>query len=64
MLVEEAKCYYPLFRLGANVALIASGQYVRQAGLGDAVRTNCCIDDVAKAALRDAATAVNVELYL
>jgi ATP/ADP translocase len=39
MLVEEAKCYYPLFRLGANVALIASGQYVRQAGLGDAVRT-------------------------
>jgi AAA family ATP:ADP antiporter len=27
--VEEAKKYYPLFGLGANVALIFSGQYVR-----------------------------------
>mmetsp|Transcript_8430 Transcript_8430/g.20275 ORF Transcript_8430/g.20275 Transcript_8430/m.20275 type:complete len:400 (+) Transcript_8430:146-1345(+) len=27
--VEEAKKYYPLFGLGANVALIVSGQYVR-----------------------------------
>ncbi|KAI2506437.1 TLC ATP/ADP transporter [Fragilaria crotonensis] len=37
--VEEAKKYYPLFGLGANVALIFSGQYVRwvsglRAGLG------------------------------
>eukprot|EP00546_Thalassionema_frauenfeldii_P007221 CAMPEP_0178931750 /NCGR_PEP_ID=MMETSP0786-20121207/22114_1 /TAXON_ID=186022 /ORGANISM="Thalassionema frauenfeldii, Strain CCMP 1798" /LENGTH=527 /DNA_ID=CAMNT_0020608723 /DNA_START=269 /DNA_END=1852 /DNA_ORIENTATION=+ len=27
--IEEAKKYYPLFGLGANVALIFSGQYVR-----------------------------------
>lgn len=27
--VEEAKKYYPLFGLGANIALIFSGQYVR-----------------------------------
>lgn len=27
--VAEAKKYYPLFGLGANVALIFSGQYVR-----------------------------------
>ena len=27
--VDEAKKYYPLFGLGANVALIFSGQYVR-----------------------------------
>jgi ATP:ADP antiporter, AAA family len=27
--VEEAKKYYPLFGLGANVALVFSGQYVR-----------------------------------
>jgi ATP/ADP translocase len=27
--VPEAKKYYPLFGLGANVALIFSGQYVR-----------------------------------
>jgi len=27
--VDEAKKYYPLFGLGANVALIVSGQYVR-----------------------------------
>jgi ATP/ADP translocase len=27
--VSEAKKYYPLFGLGANVALIFSGQYVR-----------------------------------
>jgi len=27
--VEEAKKYYPLFGLGANVALIFSGLYVR-----------------------------------
>jgi len=27
--VKEAKKYYPLFGLGANVALIFSGQYVR-----------------------------------
>lgn len=26
---KEAKKYYPLFGLGANVALIFSGQYVR-----------------------------------
>ena len=27
--IKEAKKYYPLFGLGANVALIFSGQYVR-----------------------------------
>lgn len=27
--MDEAKKYYPLFGLGANVALIFSGQYVR-----------------------------------
>ena len=40
--VAEAKKYYPLFGLGANVALIFSGQYVRfvsalRAGLPDGV---------------------------
>lgn len=42
MSVKEAKRYYPLFGLGANVALIFSGQYVRfvskmRANLGDGV---------------------------
>jgi ATP:ADP antiporter, AAA family len=27
--VDEAKKYYPLFGLGANVALVFSGQYVK-----------------------------------
>ena len=40
--VDEAKSYYPLFGLVANLALILSGQYVRwtsviRAGLPDGV---------------------------
>ena len=40
--VDEAKTFYPFFGLGANVALIFSGQYVRlvsmiRAGLPDGV---------------------------
>jgi len=40
--VDEAKKYYPLFGLGANVALIFSGQYVRfVSGLRRVWAVNC-----------------------